>query len=92
VANNKNYPEQWLPELKHNCPRTPVLLVGTKADLRNDIATIEQLRKSNMEVVSNQEAQELQKKSQLVFYSDCSALTRVSFCQKRNALFVLGAE
>jgi hypothetical protein len=39
-----------------------------------------------MEVVSNQEAQELQKKAQLFFYSDCSALTRVSFCQKRKKL------
>ncbi|XP_059469399.1 ras-related protein ced-10-like [Neocloeon triangulifer] len=68
---------KWIPELRHYCPRTPILLVGTKADLRNDIETIARLRESNMEVVSNAEAQEAQKKMQLYHYSDCSALTRV---------------
>ena len=25
---------QWLPEVKHHCPLTPFMLVGTKTDLR----------------------------------------------------------
>lgn len=35
---------QWYPELHHHAPSTPVLLVGTKLDLREDQATIEKLR------------------------------------------------
>ena len=28
---------EFVPEIKHHCPGTPFLLVGTKADLRNDV-------------------------------------------------------
>lgn len=26
---------QWIPEIKHHCPDTPIVLVGTKMDLRD---------------------------------------------------------
>ena len=42
---------QWFPEVSHFNPRTPVLLVGTKLDLRNNAKTIEQLRQQNIEIV-----------------------------------------
>ena len=32
----ENIPERWVQEIKHFCPRVPVLLVGLKKDLRND--------------------------------------------------------
>lgn len=35
---------QWYPEVRHHCPHTPILLVGTKLDLRDDKDTIERLR------------------------------------------------
>lgn len=28
----------WLPELNHHCPKTPIILVGSKIDLRDDSA------------------------------------------------------
>jgi len=28
---------KWVPEVRHFCPRTPIVLVGTKTDLRYDI-------------------------------------------------------
>eukprot|EP01107_Rhizomastix_libera_P010175 TRINITY_DN26473_c0_g1_i1.p1 TRINITY_DN26473_c0_g1~~TRINITY_DN26473_c0_g1_i1.p1 ORF type:complete len:217 (-),score=30.54 TRINITY_DN26473_c0_g1_i1:25-675(-) len=31
-----NVAAKWLPELAHYCPAAPVLIVGTKADLRSD--------------------------------------------------------
>jgi len=33
----------WYPELRYYCPSVPIILVGTKRDLRNDQATIEEL-------------------------------------------------
>ena len=35
---------QWWPELRHHSPSTPVILVGTKLDLREDPTTIDKLR------------------------------------------------
>ncbi|KAI8916001.1 ras-related C3 botulinum toxin substrate 2 [Gorgonomyces haynaldii] len=31
-----NIEKKWIPEIKHYCPNVPILLVGLKADLRDD--------------------------------------------------------
>ena len=31
-----NVTSKWLPELRHHCPDTPIILVGTKIDLRGE--------------------------------------------------------
>ena len=41
--------------MTHHCPDTPILLVGTKADLRDDPKEIEKLKEKNQEMVSNAE-------------------------------------
>ncbi|XP_071960539.1 rho-related protein racA-like isoform X2 [Antedon mediterranea] len=38
-----NIPEKWLPELKHFCPSTPIVLVGNKSDLRSSSRASEHL-------------------------------------------------
>ena len=35
---------RWAPELKLHCPKTPIVLVGTKLEKREDKAKIEKLR------------------------------------------------
>jgi Ras-related C3 botulinum toxin substrate 1 len=35
---------KWYPEVSHHCPNTPIILVGTKLDLRDDKETIEKLK------------------------------------------------
>lgn len=35
---------QWLPEITHHCPNTPLILVGTKLDLRDDPVTLQRLK------------------------------------------------
>ncbi len=35
----ENVPAKWVPEIKHNVPTAPWILVGTKLDLREDIVS-----------------------------------------------------
>lgn len=43
-ASFENVRAKWYPEVRHHCPSTPIILVGTKLDLRDDKTTIEKLR------------------------------------------------
>ena len=38
-----NVRAKWSPEIKHNNPDTPIILVGTKSDLLNDKYTLNKL-------------------------------------------------
>ena len=39
-----NVKESWYPEITHHYPGVPIVLVGTKIDLRNDPETIEPIQ------------------------------------------------
>lgn len=43
---------QWYPEVRHHCPNTPIILVGTKLDLRDDKDTIERLRDKKLSPIT----------------------------------------
>ena len=44
----ENVRDKWYPEVSHYCPNTPIILVGTKLDLRDDQETIEKLREKKL--------------------------------------------
>ena len=46
-ASFENVKEKWVPEIKHHCPKTPFLLVGTQVDRRDDQEVIEKARPRN---------------------------------------------
>ena len=54
---------RWLPELAHHCPEVPVIIVGTKTDIREE---------GNPKHVTSADGEALAKKSKSA-YVECSA-------------------
>ena len=54
-ASFENVRGKWFPEVKHHCPSTPVILVGTKTDLRDDMETIGKLKEKKLSPCSEQQ-------------------------------------
>ena len=48
---------QWVPEITHQYPKTPFLLVGTQTELRDDPATIEKLSKVKQKPITVESAE-----------------------------------
>lgn len=71
-----NVKSKWWPEIQHHAPGVPIILVGTKSDLRNDPAMAQQLANKGLRVVSQEEAIARQKEIGAVAYMECSALTQ----------------
>jgi len=46
---------QWFPEVRHHCPNTPTILVGTKLDLRDDKATMDKLKDKKLSPIAYQQ-------------------------------------
>ncbi|XP_052071686.1 ras-related C3 botulinum toxin substrate 2-like isoform X1 [Mytilus californianus] len=72
-----NVIHQWIPEIRHHCPRTPIILVGTKLDIRKDNGpeNSKHIEKSS-DPVSFSEGQTLAKRIEAVKYVECSAKTQ----------------
>lgn len=43
---------KWYPEISHHAPEVPIILVGTKLDLRDDPKTIQGLREKRMSPIT----------------------------------------
>ena len=72
----ENVPEKWMPELKHFCPNVPIILVGTKQDLRNDSSMIKELGKMKQEPVKPEEGRTMAEKINACAYLECSAKSK----------------
>lgn len=67
---------QWYPEIDHHAPGVPIILVGTKLDLRDDEATKESLRQKKMAPIQYEQAVMVAKEIKAQKYLECSALTQ----------------
>lgn len=72
----ENVRTKWYPEISHHAPNTPVILVGTKLDLRDDKDTIEKLRDKRMSPITYPQGLQMAKEISAVKYLECSALTQ----------------
>jgi len=71
-----NVKDRWYVEIKHHCPNVPLLIVGTKSDLRTDENTLENLKKEGKAPITEDEANAMVKDLGALKYLECSALTR----------------
>jgi len=72
----ENVKEKWVPEIKHHCPKTPFLLVGTQNDLREEPGTMEKLAKNRQKPITLELGAKQGKELRAVKYVECSALTQ----------------
>jgi GTPase SAR1 family protein len=61
----------------HYCPDVPLILVGTKLDLREDSGTIQKLQALGQTPISTAKGQELANKINAFKYMECSAMTQL---------------
>ncbi|KAJ3198202.1 Ras- C3 botulinum toxin substrate 3, partial [Dinochytrium kinnereticum] len=72
----ENVRTKWFPEIGHHAPNTPIILVGTKLDLREDREMIEKLREKRMAPITYPQGLQMAKEIGAVKYLECSALTQ----------------
>jgi len=72
----ENVRAKWYPEVRHHCPNTPIILVGTKVDLRSDRATLDKLQEKRLQPIKYEQGLALAKEIDAVKYLECSAFTQ----------------
>ena len=65
---------KWYPEVRHFSD-APIILVGTKLDLRDDEETIENLKKDKLAPVTKSDGKKMKRDIGAVKYVECSSLT-----------------
>jgi len=71
-----NVKSKWWPEIQHHAPDVPIILVGTKSDMRNDQGMISTLASKGLKMVTPEEGGARAKELSAVNYLECSALTQ----------------
>jgi Ras-related C3 botulinum toxin substrate 1 len=66
---------KWKPEIQHYNPGTPIILIGTKMDLRDDEDTKKALAANGQEPITYNQGLALSKELNMRRYIECSALT-----------------
>ena len=71
-----NIVSKWHPKIRHQCPNAPIVVVGTKLDLRDNHDEIERLAWQSMKPVTYEQGLEMANNIGAVFYCECSSLTQ----------------
>ncbi|KAF3986768.1 hypothetical protein FT663_04270 [Candidozyma haemuli var. vulneris] len=73
----QNVRAKWIPEILHHSPRDIlIVLVGTKADLRDDLHLLDELAVKKQKPVTQEQAEKLAKDVGAIRYIECSAATQ----------------
>ena len=69
---------KWVPEIRHHCPEVPILLVGTKMDLRSNKDTLKKLEEQGLAPVRTEQGNAAAKEIGATEYLECSAMEQES--------------
>jgi len=72
----QNVERKWFKEISEHAPEVPILLVGTKLDLRTKQEAIQALKENHQEPITTAQGEALAKKIGAKKYLECSALTQ----------------
>eukprot|EP01132_Coremiostelium_polycephalum_P002692 gene2692-3339_t len=72
----ENVSVTWHREISHYAPNVPIVLVGTKIDMREDKMILERLSEKKLKPISYEQGLLKQKEINAVKYVECSALTQ----------------
>ncbi|XP_005096735.1 cell division control protein 42 homolog [Aplysia californica] len=72
----KNAETKWIPEIRHNVPKAPFIVVGTQVDLRDDEPTKLKLQKRKLRPIPAEEGDRMAKRLGGDCYVECSSLTK----------------
>lgn len=72
----KNVKEKWYPEIRNHDAHVPIVLVGTKLDLRQNKEDVRQLRAKKLLPVSTSQGNELAHAIKAKRYFECSSRTQ----------------
>ncbi len=67
---------KWHPEINQHCPGTPIILLGTKLDLRDNPGTLDSLKQGELTVVTQEQGRKLASQIGAAGFVECSALTQ----------------
>ncbi|KAI9358655.1 GTP-binding protein of the rho subfamily of ras-like protein [Zopfochytrium polystomum] len=65
---------EWLPEIRHHCPHTPIVLVGCRKDLRGDPEIVAELARVGWHPVTYEEGLQMAQRIGASQYLECSAI------------------
>ncbi|XP_039394902.1 rho-related GTP-binding protein RhoV isoform X2 [Mauremys reevesii] len=88
----QNITEKWIPEIRTHNPQAPVLLVGTQADLRDDVNVLINLDRYHGRPVPKLQAEGLAEKIRAQTYMECSALTQKNLKEVFDTAIVSAVE
>jgi len=77
-ASYDNISEKWYIEIQHYCPGVPLILVGTKADLRTDPDTLKELKSQGATPIEAAKGKTLAAEIKARVYIECSAMTQLN--------------
>jgi Ras-related C3 botulinum toxin substrate 1 len=81
----ENVKSKWVPELRHHCPEVPIVLVGTKLDMREDPEMVKRLQEKDLQPVTSDQGRQLMREISAVAYVECSAKTQKGLKDVFNA-------
>ena len=87
-----NITSKWVPELRKHCPDVPILLVGTKLDLRSDKNHLAEMQRRGLECITTQQGMKLAQDVGACGYVECSAITQENLKQVFDSALLAWAQ